>query len=223
MASQSDIDAAVAQILALIDAEDFAVLANGTADLLGRVSEASGHDALLTLGFKEDSDASLFDVVNEHVVATAKKRGAELVGMKYDEDGKLIPNPNPKWATSDGTRELLRGTVQDAVEEGWSAKQLADAVEQHYAFSESRAEMIGRTEIARAQGQGNLAAWKNSGVVSKKSWLLGSEHDDDDECDDNSDAGQIAIDDEFPSGDDAEPAHPRCVCVTVAHVEDESE
>src|SRR5271169_6659431 len=157
MASQSDIDSAVAQILALITSKDFAVLANGTADLLGKVSEASGHDALLTLGFKEDTDSGLFDVVNDHVGDFAAKRGAELVGMKYDEDGELIVNPSAKWAITDGTRELLRGMVSDAVEEGWSAPQLADAVEQHYAFSESCAEMIGRTEIARAQGQGNLA------------------------------------------------------------------
>jgi len=72
--------------------------------------------------------------------------------------------------------------------------------------------MIARTETIRADCQGNLAAYKNSGLVSGKKWILGSEHTGDDECNDNAAEGEIPLDQDFSSGDEAPPAHPNCVC-----------
>ncbi len=40
-----------------------------------------------------------------------------------------------------------------------------------------------------------------------------------DECGDNADASPIPISDNFPSGDDAPPAHPRCRCYLDAYIE----
>jgi hypothetical protein len=68
-----------------------------------------------------------------------------------------------------------------------------------------------------------MIAYKESGVVSGKEWLLGSEHDQDDECDDNVAAGVIALDDSFPSGDDEAPAHPNCVCDVLPVLAEEAE
>jgi hypothetical protein len=67
-------------------------------------------------------------------------------------------------------------------------------VRDSYAFSDARAETIGRTEIAHAVEAGNLAGWKRSGVVRRVRWLLGSEHGEEhdrDECDENAEAGAI--------------------------------
>jgi hypothetical protein len=57
-----------------------------------------------------------------------------------------------------------------------------------------------------------MIAYKESGIVEGKEWILGSEHDDDDECDDNVNDGVIPLDEAFSSGDMEPLAHPKCVC-----------
>lgn len=226
MALSREEEAQVDLIVASIDLSGWAILANGMTSLLTQVAQESGREALITAGIADDTQADLFNVVGEDAAAFAAARGAELVGMRYDAEGNLIENPDAEWAITDGTRAFIRGLVSDAIENGWSSKQLSDAVEESYSFSETRAEMIGRTEIARAQEQGALAAWKKSGVVDRVEWVLGSEHDADvpagDECDDN-DGVVVAIGEAFPSGDEAPPAHPNCVCALMPVVSESGE
>ena len=72
---------------------------------------------------------------------------------------------------------------------------------------------------------GVIASWykeaKAAGVKLKKIWV--TDTDPCDECQANGDAGAIPIDDEFPSGDDAETAHPGCKCHTESVVEEGEE
>jgi hypothetical protein len=208
--TESERKALIDRILSELDLSGFSVLAPDAQDLYEGVVMAAGKEALLQVGIAED-EIDLFNQVNEFASKFAAARGAELVGMKYDDEGNLVVNPDPKWAITDGTRELLRAQVGQAIDEGWSSKQLADAVKESYAFSDARAENIGRTEIARAQARGTLEGWKASGVVTGKQSLLASEHDVDDECDMNREAGVIPIDQDFPSGDPCEPYHPACL------------
>jgi hypothetical protein len=210
MALSPEEEAMVAAIVNSLDLKGWSVLVNGASRILTDVAQASGHDALLTVGIADDEARNLFDIVDGDAAEFATARGAELVGMRYDRDGNLVENPNPEYAITDGTREFLRGLVSEAIDTGMSANQLADAVQASYAFSDTRAEMIGRTEIARAQEEGHLAGWKASGVVESVTWILGSEHDADvpsgDECDDN-DGETVKLGEEFESGDTAPPAH----------------
>jgi hypothetical protein len=106
---------------------------------------------------------------------------------------------------------MLRAAVADAIEEGTSTADLAAALEESYAFSEDRAETIARTELARADVEGNLTAYRDSGVVEGKEWILGSEHGDADECDEAAAMGVVPIDDDFGGIGDP-PAHPNCAC-----------
>src|SRR5262249_14242493 len=117
----------------------------------------------------------------------------------------------------------LRKLVVDAITEGMSPDELSSAIEDSGAFSEDRADMIARTELAKANVAGNLQGWRDSGEVTGKSWILGSEHGVDDEWDDNADEGVIKLDEDFGSGDDGPPAHPNCVCDVVAELSDEGE
>jgi hypothetical protein len=205
-------EALVAAIVNSLDLKGWEVLVNGASKILQDVAQASGHDALLTVGIADDEARNLFDVVDSDASAFADARGAELVGMRYDADDNLVVNPNPEYAITDGTREFLRGLVSEAIDTGMSANQLADAVQASYAFSDTRAEMIGRTEIARAQEQGHLAGWKASDVVETVSIILGSEHDIDDECNDMVDGSPYPIDEvEMP------PYHTNCVCAGIAN------
>jgi len=213
-------NALIDAILIEINLSGFAVVAPAAAKLIAEVAGSSGRAALLQVGIAEDTDIDLFNVVNDFAVDFADARGAELVGMKYNQWDELVPNPDAEWAITDGTRELLRGQVRQAIEEGWSTKQLSNAVQESYGFSDARAEMIGRTEIARAQAAGTMEGWKASGVCTGKFWVLGSEHDIEDDCDSNVDDGTIPLDEEFSSGDEYEPVHPNCTCSTGVETED---
>ena len=199
----------VSQILAKLKLEGWAVLFDISEEVLLEITKDGIYQALLQVGM---ADVNMTETMSSSALKYAQERAAELVGKRILSDGTLIDNPHTKWMIEDATRDMLRGDVAKAVEEGWSTNKLRDALEDNYAFSEDRAEMISRTEIAFADTRGNMIAYKESGVVAGKQWILGSEHVDMDECDDNAQAGVIGIDEAFPSGDMEPPQHPNCVC-----------
>ena len=179
---------------------------------LKQISTNSGKLAIEHFSL-ENSDGDIVNLVNEQAVIFAENRGAELVGKKYLKNGELVDNPNAKWAINEATRDMLRTDVTTAINEGWSTKDLANALSENYAFSDARAETISRTEVARSHIEGQMIAYREAGV-EKKQWILGDEACD--ECQANADEGVIAFDDAFPSGDDAPPAHPNCLCDLIA-------
>lgn len=153
-----------------------------------------------------------FALPSDSIQAWARDRAASLVGKRVLDDGTVVDNPRSEYAITEATREMLRGVVSDAFEGPMTRDEMIARLQDEFAFSPSRAETIARTEISQALIQGNLESWKASGVVDGKEWVLGSEHDVDDECDDAAAAGVIPIDATFPGGFDGPPAHPRCVC-----------
>lgn len=170
------------------------------------------------------TDEKLFDLVHTDAVKYAQDRAAEMVGKKYVH-GFWINNPDAKWAITESTRDSLRNAVINAYENGLSPAQLAKELKNSYGFSAARAKLIAKTETSRASIQGTLAGWKRSGLVEGKSSILSDDHDIDDECDENEDAGVVSLDADFPSGDDGPPYHPGCNCSLVAELipEDEEE
>jgi len=215
--NKADIPSDVQKILDEIDLQGWSVIVGDVEEILRSMGDDGARMALLQLGGIADDKAIVSDadaVTNDY----AKRRSAELVGMRYTAEGDLIENPNAKWAITDSTRDMLRSTITTALEEGWSNDHLADELENNFAFSSSRAETIARTEIKRADTQGSLHAYKESGVVQGKESLLSFDYDDDDECQENADAGVIPLDEDFPSGDDAPPYHPNCRCDLVPSV-----
>ena len=92
-------------------------------------------------------------------------------------------------------------------------------LEENYAFSEARAETIARTETANADCQGNLAVYKESGVVAQKQWIVGAGCCD--ECQEL-DGEIVDLDDNFSTGDDAPPAHPNCRCDYVPLIDEQA-
>jgi SPP1 gp7 family putative phage head morphogenesis protein len=70
--------------------------------------------------------------------------------------------------------------------------------------------MIARTETAKADVEGNIEAYKQSGVVSGKQWITGAGC-----CDlcDELDGTIVEIDEDFPNeGGSGPPLHPNCRC-----------
>ena len=215
----------IEQILADLKFTGWAVIVGEMEDLLKQIYEDGGIEALAQLKIAAGNSASQIDVdqtlsqVNEKALEYASQRSAELVGMKRDESGELIPNPDAQWQITESTREMLRSDVARALEEGMSNDQLADLIAENYAFSDERAEMIARTETAFADVAGNLSAYKESGLAVAKQWIVGAGC-----CDDcqELDGVVVGMDEEFPNdGGDGPPLHPACRCDVLPVLNDE--
>ena len=187
--------------------------------LLEKRAASAGHDelkqVLASAGDRASPDATLTaSYINQDAIDYAQNRAAEMIGKKL-VDGKLVDNPDAKWAISDTTRDGIRQLVKEAEEKGQSVQQLAESIRKSALFSPERAKRIAQWELSYADNNGSLIGWKRSGVVKGKRWKLGSEHTVCDECDTNADSGAIGLDDEFPSGHQCAPAHPGCPCGTL--------
>ena len=203
---QPDVNALVNNL----DLSALVAVASDVGDDLASLSADTATTALAMVGVTERSD--LVDQVNVRAVAFAKERAAELVGKRWMPDGSLIDNPNAKWAITDSTRDMLRTIISDGLEENIGTPAIAEAIQDGTVFSKARAKLVAHTEVANANEQSKLIGWRvagENGVVVKKAWLTAT--DPCDVCIDNEAAGFIDLDDDFPSGDDAAPAHPRCL------------
>jgi len=184
---------------------------------LEQVAVNGGAEALTQIEFA--ATENITKLLNVRSLEYAEQRAADLVGMRNigtKAAPEWIVNPRAEFAITESTRGMLRTTVAEAVENGWSHQKLKKAIiEDNPAFSSSRATTIARTETTMADMAGNMAGYRASGVVTGKEWLLGSNHVDEDECDRNARQGVIPLDDLFQSGDDAPILHPRCVCSVI--------
>lgn len=200
-----DIDA----FLDSLDLSMFEGLDDEFRDYLEDVAKDSGKMALSIMGSRAND---LVDQVNERSVSWARSHAADLAGINEDSP----------YALDQTTRDMLRATITSGIEENLSAEEIGDQIEDAYAFSEERADLIAMTEVAAANSYGALAGYEEAeamGITIRKSWLM--LEDACDICQENADAGAIPLDEEFPSGDLAPPGHPNCRCVLVPEVEDE--
>lgn len=161
------------------------------------------------------TDSSLISEVNKVARDWAANRAAEMVGMKFNEDGELIPNPNAEWVIADTTRDELRTIVTEAFEKETPMEELVASIREAGAFSDARAQMIANTEVAKAQVTGNWEVWKSTGVVTSIQWLVSDNDNVCDECGGN-DGEVVQMGEAFTSGDEIPPAHPNCQCVVLA-------
>lgn len=165
-------------------------------------------------------DTQLIAAANTIAAEYASDRAAELVGMKYDDEGNLVENPNAEWAISDTTRDKIKRIVADAFEGETSVKSIAAKIQQALEeddagiFTDERATTIAKTEVANAQAGGNFEVWKKSGLVQTVKWTVSADEPCD-ECAGNEDQ-EVEFGKPFDSGDLMPPAHPNCRCVLVA-------
>jgi len=126
-----------------------------------------------------------------------------------------------------------RDTLTDAINEWVLSGEALPVLEAKFTtlLSEQRAEMIATTEVTRMYAEGNIAAWKATGVVSANTWRTA---EDELVCPICAPLANktVALDsngfttEEFGLGLNAPPAHPRCRCwlspvVSEAAFEDE--
>lgn len=202
-----------------LDLGDWQALVEVAAPLLADVMLDGGLQGLAQIGVQPGGrEAGL----RRRAETWARSRAAAMVGMKW-VDEELVPNPDAQWQITEGTRDMLRGLVVDALDQGWSTAELADAMAESYAFSETRAEVIARTETARADSEGALDGYRASSVVTGKRWLTAQDDRVSEECVANEKAGVIALDDDFPGGVASPPQHPQCRCVVLPVLDDGKE
>lgn len=179
-------------------------------DLFGHqiatAAKKGAKDAYIQLNLNTEE---MLELANEDAIAFAQERAAELVGKRIDAEGNVIDNPNPEYSIADATREMIRGDVTTAMEQGLSNDELAKMLRENYAFSDERAENIARTETAMADCSGNKMLYKRSGVVSKKKWIVGEGCCPDCEA---LEGEVVGLDESFSNGVQHPPGHPSCRC-----------
>jgi SPP1 gp7 family putative phage head morphogenesis protein len=211
--------AAVEAALDTLDFSGWTVVVTDNEAILEEIFKDQAAAALAQVGIDVEANKEAMNIVNDKALQYARDRAAEMVGMRRDELGNLYPNPNAKYQITEATREMMRGDVETAIDEGWTTSDLAKALADSYGFSDDRATVIARTEVNFAQNKGALDGYKASGVVQGKLWLTADDDLVEEECEANADAGVLGLDEDFPSGDEAPPAHPNCRCAVAPVVD----
>lgn len=196
-------------ILNSLDIEFFNDDLDDIADDLDGVFRTAATAAIAQVGSE-----AIVNEVNERALEWAREHAAEMVGQSDNDD----------YSLDEATRTMLRGTIVKGLADNIGADLIAESIKDAYAFSDERAELIAMTEIASANSLGALAGYEEAqrtGVKLGKSWLI--LEDACEICHENEDAGIIELDETFPSGDLAPPAHPNCRCVLVPEVEGDEE
>lgn len=96
-----------------------------------------------------------FDLANQWVQDELDQVGERVRGM------------------SETARETLRGIIDRAASEGLSIPDVAQLIQDAFAFSEARAETIARTETAEAYNRASLRSYEASGLVDEVEVLDG--------------------------------------------------
>jgi hypothetical protein len=182
----------IEDILDAIEDADWFTVSGVISPAMQQVFEEAGYSELVATG--NANTAKMLDTLDKEAVTYARTRSAELV-----------------TSISESTRDQLRGTIEDALSEGWGQDELTTEIENNFAFSEYRSAMISHTELAFAHSRGRVGVAKEAGAVGKR-WLLSSDHDDNEDCNcsDCADAGVVDMDDDFVPGEDFPPSHPNC-------------
>jgi hypothetical protein len=135
---------------------------------------------------------------------------ANLVGMKVDDNGILVPNPNPAYSIDETTRDKIVSSIQNSIQVGNTQQEAADALGDVIS-NPVRADMIARTETVRAYANGRQTYAEQSGAQAKSWQNFGAT----DVCVDNTNDGWIALGANFASGVPNVPTHPNDRCIVI--------
>lgn len=209
-----------------------AALPEATAEKVAGFEKSAGDDLrplldLLengTLAWDDDTRELLRALIEAHAADYAADAVAHVGAYVADAEMEaILTQANERavaWAeqrvgnlitdVSNTTRDAVNELTASAIENGWTNDELSAELVDAFGFSETRADLIARTETAFAETAGTLEGYRASGVVEGKEWSVGG-----DPCDDCEalDGVVVGLDEDFPGeGGDGPPAHPRCEC-----------
>ena len=201
-----------------LDFGDWDGLSDVVEPIIRRAAEDGAVAALLQV--MPDPAVGMVANIRSRAVKWAHDRAAEMVGMKW-VGGELIQNPAAEWQITEGTREMIRAQVVEAMRNGDSVQELAGRLKESHAFSNARARTIARTETAMADGMGNLIGWEETGLVAGKQWITAEDDKVSEICNTNGKMGVIGLHEHFAHGGMTPPAHPNCRCTVVPVLADD--
>ena len=195
-----------------LDFSEWSGLSDVVEPIIRRAAEDGAVAALLQV--MPDPAVGMVTNIRSRAVKWAHDRAAEMVGMKW-VGGELIQNPAAEWQITEGTREMIRAQVVEAMQNGDSVQELAGRLKESHAFSNTRARTIARTETAMADNMGNLIGWEETGLVAGKQWITAEDDKVSAICNTNGKMGVIGLHEHFAHGGMTPPAHPNCRCTVV--------
>ena len=195
-----------------LDFGEWSGLSDVVEPIIRRAAEDGAVAALLHV--MPDPAVGMVTNIRSRAVKWAHDRATEMVGMKW-MGGELIQNPAAEWQITEGTREMIRAQVVEAMRNGDSVQELAGRLKESHAFSNARARTIARTETAMADGMGNLIGWEETGLVAGKQWLTAEDDKVSEICNTNGDMGVIGLHEHFAHGSLTIPGHPNCRCTVI--------
>jgi SPP1 gp7 family putative phage head morphogenesis protein len=159
----------------------------------------------------------------ERGVFGVKRQGGDVLDILWD----LANADAAQWAITygsqlvtgiqDATRRRIAAEVRDYVNNSMTIGQLRDRIigasaqETAGPFSRARARTIAVTETTRAYAEGNMAAWRQSGVIQRKEWQTNADELVCPIC--GPLQGVIVpMNERFYGRLDGPPAHPNCRC-----------
>jgi len=185
------------------------------------------------IGLTIDLFAPLFKKVTDE----EGKLAMEAVGLKpgdFDIDTPSMQEflkKNTKLfagAITQTTSDGIRAVIVDGLEAGEAIVGIRKRIEEYSGFDRARSEMIARTETIRAQGEAEVAAWKESNVVESTAWYTAL---DERVCPDCGAVHGTKVDlgaeflsvaelqnmdiQPYDGGVGAPPLHPQCRCVLI--------
>lgn len=118
----------------------------------------------------------------------------------------------------DTDQEIMTDIITDGLQAGSSIPQIRKQILDKFTdYTKVQAERITRTEVLRTSNAAALDAWRDSGVVVGKQWLIAGAID---VCVDY-DGQVVGINEEFSDGDP--PLHPNCRCTLLPVIEGSEE
>lgn len=193
----------------VIDLQPLTDIRGTVEERLAAGARKGGISALIEVGVAKGDD--VFELVPTEATKWARLRAAELLGTD-GVGGEL----------GEGTRYFIRQLIGEALQNGWTAADLAAVLRKDYAFSADRALTIADFEMRNAFAEGEMGAWKASKLVQGKQWLKSNSEGICEVCGGNAAQGVIPLKKAFSSGHQHNPAHPHCRCsvAPVTKIED---
>lgn len=206
-----DADALFNTVFSSIEWDDLST--DVVSDLLAAGNDGAS-DGFNQLNVKAEHEDDIDSIASKY----ATYRAVEMIGKKWSKGdaGTLVDNPDAKFVISDTTKDDLHDIIHRAAGSNTSILALEALIVAAGIFSLARAELIAKTEIALAQANAHLDAWKKVGKIKLVNVVLSHAHLGPDLCDFISEEGPYTLE-SLP----LIPVHPNCGCsIEVVEVEE---
>ena len=158
------------------------------------------------------AELGIADATAEAVASIFAGKDPDAIKWAVDHAAEMLTSDGQGGALTDATRNMVRQTIVDLLNDPDSdLKEISQALQDAYAFSPERADLIAATELHNAQEQGGYAGAMRVGMKAKI-WILSNDEGICTSCAGNAAQGWVPIGLPFASGALAPLEHGGCRC-----------